>query len=232
MLDKAAVDRRFDYHQNCSKLHLTHLCFADDLLVFCDGKARSIKGIVTVFDQFAAYSGLRISLEKSSIYMAGVSEDNRQSIIDRFPFAVGELPVRYLGLPLLTKRMAKEDYAPLIAGIRTRIGSWTAHHLSYAGRLQLLLSVISGLTNFWISAFKLPKSCMAEVESLCSAFLWAGPTLSTKKAKVQWKDVCKPKAEGWLGLRSLVEANKRKSFLVVNTVTSDWIIDLEASSKN
>lgn len=62
--------------------------------------------------------------------------------MDRFPFAMGELPVKYLGLQLLTKRMTKNDYAPLIEKLRNRLSSWMVQFLSYAGRLQLLKSVI------------------------------------------------------------------------------------------
>ncbi|CAA7059727.1 unnamed protein product [Microthlaspi erraticum] len=44
-------------------------------------------------------------------------------------------------------------------------------------------------------------------DRLCAAFLWSGPDLNAKKAKIAWTDVCKPKAEGGLGLRSITEAD-------------------------
>lgn len=140
--------------------------------------------------------------------MAGVSELNKKAILDQFPFDTGTLSVRYLGLPLLTNRLTVNDYVPLIKIIRTRIISWTAKHLSFAGRLQLTSSVIHSLTNFWISAFILPKGCIHEIDKLCSAFLWSRPYLNLNKAKIAWQDVCKPKEEGGLGLRTITEANK------------------------
>ncbi|ANM65692.1 RNA-directed DNA polymerase (reverse transcriptase)-related family protein [Arabidopsis thaliana] len=187
---------------------ITHLCFADDLLVFTDGKKSSIEGILQIFGKFADFSGLQISLEKSTIYMAGVKDNDKADILHSFPFASGALPVRYLGLPLLTKKMTTSDYGPLVEKIRVRIGKWTARHLSFAGRLQLISSVIHSLTNFWMSAFRLPSACIKEIDSICSSFLWSGPELNTKKAKVAWSDVCTPKDEGGLGIRSLKEANK------------------------
>ncbi|XP_010513198.1 PREDICTED: uncharacterized protein LOC104789158 [Camelina sativa] len=161
---------------------------------------------VQIFDHFAEFSGLKISLEKSTLYMAGVRESDKEDILRCFTFALGSLPVRYLGLPLLRKRMTTSDYA-LLLEIRDRIGSWTARHLSFAERLQLISSVIHSLTNFWMSAFRLPKACIREIDSLCSAFLWSSPDLNRKKAKVSWADVCTPKEEGGLGLRSLAEVN-------------------------
>ena len=208
MIDKAATDKKIALHPNCKKLQLTHLCFADDLMVFVKADKKSIQGTLAIFADFAMHSGLKISLEKSTIYMAGIPETERDSILQQFPFAFGTLPVRYLGLPLLTRKMTSSDYLPLVEKIRAQISSWTARALSFAGRLQLLNSVVFSLTNFWIAAFRLPKACIREIDKLCSAFLWSGPVLNPRKAKVAWKEVCAPKSEGGLGLRSLEEANK------------------------
>lgn len=196
LLDKAALQSRIGYHPYCKDLTLPHLCFADDVLVFSDGRKSSIEGILEVFKEFAKMPGLCISLEKSTLFLAGVKEDVSAEILDQFSFEAGSLLVRYLGLPLLLKKMSVTDYAPLLSRIRNKINSWIARHLSFAGRLQLIGYVLYSLTNFWMSAFRLPKQCIQEINSLCSAFLWSGPVLSTQKAKIAWSDVCKPKEEG------------------------------------
>lgn len=208
MLDKAVERRLFGYHPRCKNILLSHLCFPDDLLVFTDGTKRSIEGILKVFTGFAGMSGLRISLEKSTLYTAGIQESVEEDILSTFPFSSGELPVRYLGLPLLTKRMTVSDYLPLVEKVRKRMSSWTGRFLSHAGRLQLINSVITSLAKFWMTAFRLPGSCLKDIERLFSAFLWSGPDLKTTKAKVSWKDVCYPKNEGGLGLRPLKEINR------------------------
>ena len=56
--------------------------------------------------------------------------------------------------------------------------------------------------------FRLPCSCIKEVEQICSAFLWTGPSLKSSNAKVAWKDICCTKSEGGLGIRNLREVNK------------------------
>ncbi|XP_013589034.1 PREDICTED: uncharacterized protein LOC106297312 [Brassica oleracea var. oleracea] len=123
LLDRAAVQKIIGYHPRCQNILLTHLCFADDLLVFTDGSKRSIEGILKIFEDFAAISGLKISLEKSTLYTAGISEEQEGDILTCFPFASGKLPVRYLGLLLLTRRMTVDDYMPLVEKIRKRMRS-------------------------------------------------------------------------------------------------------------
>lgn len=148
MLDKAATQPKFGNHPLCPNLSLTHLCFADDLMVFSDGSLRSMEGIIDVFTDFGKFSGLNISLEKTTVYLGGVSRRNRIAVQTRFSFEVESFPVRYLGLPLLTKKMTMGDCAPLIDKIKRRISSWTIRFLSFEGRLQLLTSVIASLVNF------------------------------------------------------------------------------------
>lgn len=85
---------------------LTHLCF------FVDGQRRSIEGILKKFDDFVVGSRLKISVEKLTLYFGGGSNNLRTEITSRFPFEIGHLPVRYLGLLLLTKRTSTSDYMP------------------------------------------------------------------------------------------------------------------------
>lgn len=176
-------------------------------MIFVEGSKRSIEGALEVFGDFTSWSGLNISIEKSTVYMAGVSDIERGRILRDFPFAEGTLPVKYLGLPLMTKAMRKNDYLPLVEKIRSRINTWQSRFLSYAGRLQLIKSVFLSIVNFWAAVFRLPSQCIKEVESLCASFLWSGPSLKTAGAKVAWKDICKLKAEGGLGLRALKVVN-------------------------
>lgn len=207
-IDKAVEERKFKLHPGCHKLSLTHLCFADELMVFVEGSKESVQGALSVFEEFEAWSGLSISLEKSTIYMAGIPEAEKSNILENFNFAEGELPVRYLGLPLMTKAMSKQDYTPLLEQIRSKISTWTCRFLSYAGRLQLINSVLISIINFWIAVFRLPSKCIKEVEQICPAFLWTGPVLKATKAKVAWTKICRMKSEGGLGIRDLREVHR------------------------
>ena len=81
--------------------------------------------------------------------------------------------------------------------------------------LMLIKSVIASTTNVWSSTFCLPKSCMDEIDSMCSVFLWSGSPTDTTKAKVAWKEVCRPFKEGCLGVRSISKVQKVFSLKLV-----------------
>lgn len=46
MLNKAAREMKFNYHKGCESSRMTHLCFADDLLIFMDGSLESIQAVL------------------------------------------------------------------------------------------------------------------------------------------------------------------------------------------
>ena len=184
---------------------MSHLSFADDIVVFTDGTPGSLQGTLQVFDKFAVMSGLRINISKSTVFVAGRGKQALEDAAAAVGLSISNLPIKYLGLPLSTKIITRSDYEPLITKIRSRFLSWTSKALSYARCLQLIKSVIASITNFWCAAFCLPQNGIEEIESMCSAFLWSGSPNITSKAKICWEEVCSPYDEGGLGIRRVSE---------------------------
>ncbi|XP_070024904.1 uncharacterized protein [Nicotiana sylvestris] len=73
-------EKTFHYHPMCSRLDVTHLSFADDLLLFVRGDAASVALMYGRFHTFLAASRLKAYLAKSSIYYGGVSLEVHQEI--------------------------------------------------------------------------------------------------------------------------------------------------------
>lgn len=189
LLNKAVEEGEFGYHPQCKEVKLTHLSFADDILVFPNGTRESLLGVVEVMKRFARMSGLHINASKSSLYALGSNISDLLSTTESLSIGLGTLPIHYLGMPLTTKSLTSGDYEPLIDKIPGRMVCWSNKALSFAGRLQLIQSVITITVNFWSSAFTLPAKCLDTIESMCSAFLWSGSPTQNHKAKVSWEDV-------------------------------------------
>ena len=89
-------DKQFKYHPRCSKLDITRLCFADDLLMLARGDLESVKAIQLCFSQFSQASGLQANLSKSSIYCGGVQQEVKNQIVQQLGYNMEELPFKYL----------------------------------------------------------------------------------------------------------------------------------------
>lgn len=161
-----------------------------------------------MLSEFEKLSGLAVNISKTSLFSCGVSEDILQRVNSSYGLSRSQLPIRYLGLPLSSKKLSIKDYDPLILQIKKKLGSWTSKTLTMAGRLTLISSVISGITGFWMSAFLLPKGVMSKINGLCSSFLWHGTIGISTGAKVSREDLSIPKEEGGLELRNLAIWNE------------------------
>lgn len=103
MLNKAAEEGKFHYHHKCSASKLTHLCFADDLLIFTEGSLESVQNVLQVLQEFHQRSGLAVSVQKSSFFASGLSQQECDLITFSTGMPLGTLHVRYLGGPSLHK---------------------------------------------------------------------------------------------------------------------------------
>ena len=114
------------------------------------------------------------------------------------------MPVKYLGVPLISTRLKKEHCTILIDRSCARINSLKS---SYAGRLQLINSILRSMQVYWCSIFVLPKSVVLEIDKKCKALLWQGKEQGSKSL-VSLHQVCLPKKEGGLGIKDIVSWNK------------------------
>lgn len=84
----------FKYHPKCSKLVLTNICFADDLILFSYGNKHSVVVLMKALNEFRRVSGLVPSITKSTAFFANISDIVKQAILDILPFEKGRFPIK------------------------------------------------------------------------------------------------------------------------------------------
>lgn len=132
-----------------------------------------------------------MSVDKTSIYYAGLKPLEMEEISTSTGLTAGSLPVRYLGVPLCTKKLSMLNCAPLIQSIKSKFLTWTenavicwkvtidfnCHIWNYQLLVLCLYSFQSVLSGDWCSLLKIPveretrRKCGCESgvgESLCS----------------------------------------------------------------
>lgn len=157
----------------------------------------SVNCLMSAFNHFSECSGLEANLEKSQLVMAGVSQP--QTLLDITGFQLGQLPFKYLGFPIKSSRLMNTDCQSLIERITTRIRVWPAQKLTYAGKAQLINSVLLSMFTYWGQIFVLPKKVIDKVSQICRGFLWGSSPEHRKYIPVSWQTFCLSKPEGGLG---------------------------------
>ncbi|XP_020256483.1 uncharacterized protein LOC109833285 [Asparagus officinalis] len=214
-------DSQFRYHPKCGKMKLTHLIFADDLLLFGRGDLYSIQKLYQCVRKFGETTGLEANQDKCSVFFGGVNETVKNDIINLLGFKEGSFPIRYLGVPLICKKLSYVDCNALINQVSNQFQTWIKHRkLSYAGRLEVIRSVILGIQVFWTSNYVLPIKVTRKIDEMCRSFLWG----NSKSPLVAWESVCLGRKQGGLGVFSATTWNLAASLKLL------WVIHINKES--
>ncbi|GAA0177615.1 hypothetical protein LIER_42285 [Lithospermum erythrorhizon] len=119
----------FHYHPKCQEIGHVNISFADDLFLLSGANKKFMRLIKKVLAEFGSVSGLHPNLK---------------------------LSVRYLGIPLTTKQLSTSDCRGLIEKIKLKFESWGSKHLSFAGRLMFIKTLVFGVYNYWCQSVFLP----------------------------------------------------------------------------
>ncbi|XP_062074810.1 uncharacterized protein LOC133778804 [Humulus lupulus] len=198
LLQLGAQQHDFRFHPLCKSLKIINLCFADGLIIFYKANRGSGQCVKKIFDDFCSSTGLKANLSKSQVYFGGVLNANKVNLLQVLQFEEGTFPFKYLGVPMRPKKWKAADCGVILRKIKLRLHTWASRHLSYAGRSQLIPSVLLGLRNYWMNIFLLPQSIVKEVDRLCMWFMWgnngtrsnfhltSGPKFSCQKLLGVW----------------------------------------------
>ncbi|KAL2923049.1 LINE-1 retrotransposable element ORF2 protein [Bienertia sinuspersici] len=220
-------DPKFKLHPRCRGIKLTHMCFADDLIMCCKGEKESVDRLLKCFMIFSMTSGLKANSNKTEMYSCGMKKADEDQILAESGFRKGGLPFKYLGVPICSKMINARHCEILVEKMTAQIRIWSSRNISYAGRCQLINSVLLSIHQYWAQVFVLPSSVLHQIEQVCRAYLWSGQWNSHKPGYISWENVCKPKKEGGLGFRDIhswnVATMGKHSWAIATKQDSLWL---------
>jgi len=127
---------------------ISHLLFADDMLVFCKGdKHSATTGLINSLKQLELFTGLSMKKQKSKVFFSKGCK-NKEIISNILGVFIGSLPIRYLGLPLSRVYPKTRLFSPLVDKVRAKIDCWQSSTLSFAGRSELIKYVLHSLVSY------------------------------------------------------------------------------------
>ena len=181
---------------------VSHLLFADDMLVFCNADVVQLESLRQVFTWFEVILGLKVNLQKSEMVPVG-DVPNLEDLVAVLGCKSAALPMIYLGLPLGAKFNSKLIWNPIIEKLERRLGGWKRFYLSKGGKLTLIKSTLSNLPTYFLSLFHLLADVASRLEKIQRDFLWNGLGDQPKFHLINWAKVCEPLEHGGLGVKNL-----------------------------
>lgn len=184
------------------------LQYADDTLIIAHASPEAAEVLKTILDDFALATGLAINFHKTTFVPLHTDPTVANAIASHLGCPVSSFPQTYLGLPLSHTKLPASVFHPIIATFYKFLSGWAAGLLSRGARLTLISSVLDSLPVYFMSVFRLPKKVLKELDAIRRAFFWtADKNCTGAQCLVAWKNVCKPKNCGGLGIKNLLIQN-------------------------
>ncbi|XP_074337140.1 uncharacterized protein LOC141674313 [Apium graveolens] len=111
----------YKHHWRCKDLNISHLFFADDVLLFARGCKDSVSHIMDNLAVFSIWSGLKPSVHKSTSFLCNCDSEFAAWFDSTYSIPRGSLPVKFLGVPLIASQLCINDCVPL--------GFWCSHFI-------------------------------------------------------------------------------------------------------
>ena len=147
------------------------LQFVDDTVFFCQLKYQCILAIKAILRSFEVVFGLRVNFHKSHVGAVGVTEVDLNIFSKCLNNGRMNFSFKYLGMRIGGNPKREEFWRPIIHKIKSRLSTWKSRTLFMAGRICLIKSVITTLSLFYLSFFKLPVSVCKAIKRIQSNFL-------------------------------------------------------------
>ncbi|XP_073051335.1 uncharacterized protein [Primulina eburnea] len=191
------------FRSGCDTL-ISHLAYADVIIIFANGGARGMRCIKEFLWHYENCSGQLVNVAKSAIILPPRSPECLRTCLLRITgFAEGQLPLKYLGVPLFRGNRKSTLFEPLLMSVRKKLEGWESRTLSPGSRMTLLRSVLLSMPINLFQVIQPPLAVIEKLELIFNGFLWGSRTLEKKWHWARWSRACLPTQEGGLGCRRL-----------------------------
>lgn len=205
------VDKKVWIPPKIKDCKISHLLFADDILLFARVDMSSINDMQNCLNLFLSASGLKINNSKSHIWFSPKTPNHLRALAtNTLNFPEKRNPGIYLGFPLgITSR--KSDFNPIIDKIKSQISNWKGKYLSQIGKSVLIKSVCQSTMSYYMQGLLFPKGVCSNLDKIFRDFFWSSGNSQQKLHLIGWNNICKPKKLGGLGIFKCYNRNRALS---------------------
>lgn len=157
--------------KNNDELHVSHLLFADDTLIFSEANPNHLYHLCCLFLYFEVVLGLKTNLAKSELVPVGVVA-NVGSLASIPGCKEFSLPMKYLCLPLGTQFKGKSIWNCIIKKMKRCLAGRKRLYLSKDGRVTLIKSNLSNFPTYFLPLFPITVRVANRIKKLHRDFLW------------------------------------------------------------
>ncbi|CAN1153418.1 Putative ribonuclease H protein At1g65750 [Linum perenne] len=207
---------------------LSHLFYADDLIIFGQASVSQADVVSECLDRFCENAGQAINKGKSVIFCSkNTDRQAAANIANALGIPLTQNLGSYLGVPILHDRITNGTYQEILNRIDKKLFGWKVKTLSLAGRVTLAKSVLAAIPTYAMQTSLIPATTCEEIDKKIRDFIWGSSDQGRKTHLVSWDRICSPKSEGGLGLRLASHLKRaymtKLAFLFFTNADALWV---------
>lgn len=129
---------------------------------------------------------------KSLIFSGLITNSKLHDISSLIGFKICPIPFSYLRVPIFKEKSKAIHLGPILDKIKSKLSTWKASLLRFAGRDQMVKSTILAILVHNFTKYSWYVTLIKDREKSIKKFIWSGDIIKTKLVSVSWKKVCKP----------------------------------------
>lgn len=176
MINHACMDKTWTpFWVGKDKIPISHLMFADDLLIFGRVDKSTSTTLKRILNTFCDLSGQKINEDKSIlIFSPNTPRDDRAIFQDTLQVRQSENLGLYLGLPLSHKRPSRGEVQFVVDKVKRKLAMWKVKLLSRTGRLTLIKASMNTVASYYMQVTHFPRKILQELDRICNDFFGGG----------------------------------------------------------
>jgi hypothetical protein len=155
---------------------ISHLLFADDLILFAKATSSEANILKSVLDCCCSWSGQAINVSKSSInFSKNTTPAAIANISNILPYKRILNSSKYLGPHIFIGKSKVGPFTDILAKVSRKIEEWHAKTLSQASHTMLIKLVAASIPSYAMSSFLMHISFSFFLDRMSKNFWWGFP---------------------------------------------------------
>ncbi|WOL10352.1 hypothetical protein Cni_G19107 [Canna indica] len=188
-------------HKN---IKVSHLFFADDILVIIKCCRRTCLNMQKVLNLYCDATNQKVNKGKSKIFFPRICQNSiKKEVCKMFDISEGTFPMKYLGAFIDKKKIPSNCQNQLVEKALCKLDTWAGRTISQAGRATLINSVMNSIPTHTLTTTNLNDKVIDKYNSVTKKFLWSSNRGKNGIHLVKWKRITLSKLNGGLEIRDI-----------------------------
>lgn len=184
--------------------NFNHLMYAGDLVLITKVSRSVARNIKFCLDIYSNLTGQKPNHTKSTIFFPKWFNSNlTRSICRTLEFCIGYYPFSYLVVSISPNRLLVSHFSPLISRLQRLTSFWNQLHITYAGKVILINSVLLSVPSYTLFVYHMPDSVLDQITRIARNFLWHKDGNRSDLPLVSWNRAMLDKPDGGLAMKNL-----------------------------